>query len=201
MINYTSLKQLSEILNRSHIVWGVGGSCLLALNHLYENPNDVDLWVQPSDMPKLRSVFKDCTELPNDLPLPKEFRFKIEYLDLEVDFIACFITKPNQYTFEYNIDPKNLRYIDCAGVEIPCTYLEDWYIIYRLLKKDDKANLIQQVFEAKKIWIDDEAIRGAINREQISIPLRIKSDVYKLITVATQMTLFDGKTSDLMDGE
>ncbi len=200
MVNYSSLKQLSELLNRFHIVWGVGGSCLLALNHLYENPNDVDLWVQPSDMPKLRNIFKECTELPNDLPIPKEYRYKIEYFDLVVDFIACFITKPNQYKFEYIIDPKNLKYVDINDTKIPCTYLEDWYIIYRLLKKDDKADLIQQVFAAKEISIDDVAIRDAINNKQISIPHRIKADVYNLITAATQMTMFDGEAVALKDG-
>lgn len=191
MINFSSLESLSKVLNHQNIIWGVGGSCLLSLHHLYENPHDLDLWVQPSDMSKLRIIFKEYQELPNDLPLPEKYRYKIKFHDTDVDFIACFIVKPNQHTFEYNINPNNLEYINCNGFKIPCTYLEDWYIIYRLLRKDDKADLIKKVFEAKKIWINDNAIRTAISSDQISIPLRVKSDVYKLIAASTQMTMYD----------
>lgn len=162
MINFSSLESLSKVLNHQNIIWGVGGSCLLSLHHLYENPHDLDLWVQPSDMSKLRIIFKEYQELPNDLPLPEKYRYRIKFHDTDVDFIACFIVKPNQHTFEYNINPNNLEYINCNGFKIPCTYLEDWYIIYRLLRKDDKADIIKKVFEAKKIWINDNAIRTAV---------------------------------------
>lgn len=191
MITYSTLRLLNEILNSHHITWGIGGSCLLELNNLYADPNDLDLWVQPCDMSQVKKIFADCEELKSNLPLPEEYRFKIRYFDLEVDFIACFITKPNQHRFEYKIKPSNIKQINYKGIEIPCTYLEDWYIIYRLLGKNEKANLIQNVFKSKKLDIDYMAIEAAITSKQVTIPLRIKKDVYDLVTASTQMKISD----------
>jgi len=191
MINYSIFKPLSETLNNYHIIWGIGGSCLLQLYNLYDDPNDLDLWVQPSDMPQVKEIFCGFEELKSNLPLPEEYRFKIKYFDLEVDFIACFMTKPNQHRFEYKIEPNNIKLIDYEGFKIPCTYLEDWYIIYRLLGRNEKADLIQNVFESKRIAINDTAIEAAISNKLVTIPFRIKKDVYDLVTAATQMKISD----------
>lgn len=191
MIDYSILKSLSEMLDNYHITWGIGGSCLLQLYNLYSDPNDLDLWVQPSDMPQIKKIFCDFEQLKSNLPLPEEHRYKIKYHNTEVDFIACFITKPNQHRFEYKIEPTNIKLIDYDGFKIPCTYLEDWYIIYRLLGRNQKADLIQNVFESKQIAINNTAIETAICSKQVTLPLRIKKDVYDLVTAATQMKISD----------
>lgn len=186
MINRDILKDLCEVLEQHQITWGIGGSCLLQLYGLYNNPQDLDLWVQPSDIGRLRGIFIDFPEMPTEIPIPKEFHYKINYRNLEVDFIACFITKPNQYQFTYNINPQNIRMLSLDDIQVPCTYLEDWYIIYRLLNKDDKANLIKRIFKYQQIDFDERAIEQAINSNQVSLPIRIKKDVLRLIDDATQ---------------
>lgn len=191
MINRITLMSLSKELNRHNIIWGIGGSYLLQLHNLYSDPNDLDLWVQPSDIQNIREIFKDFKEIETDIPLPKELHFKMMYYDIEVDFVACFITKPNKYQFTYNIEPENIKMVDLDGMKIPCTYLEDWYIVYRLLNRNHKADLIQKVFSEKKIPLDEHAIQRAIDNKQTKIPIRLKKDVYELITLATQMTMFD----------
>lgn len=191
MVDHLTLKRISDDLNQNHIVWGVGGSCLLQLYNLYLEPNDLDLWVQPCDMYKIREIFKDYEEIPTEIPVPEEFHYKIKYDNLEVDFIACFITKPNQYKFEYSINPANIKMVVLDDIKIPCTYLEDWYIIYRLLNRNDKANLIQETFKRQKLELNMQAIEDAINSKQVKIPIRIKTDVYKLIDLATQTSLFE----------
>lgn len=189
MINHDTLEILSKILNENRITWGIGGSCLLQFYNLYSEPADLDLWVQPSDMQHIRHIFKDFKEIPTDIPLPAQYHLKIVFIDIEVDFIACFMIKPNQYEFIYEIEPNNIQPIDYDGIKIPCTFLEDWYIIYRLLKKDDKANLIQNFFKENNVAMEESIIQRATN-EQFSIPLRIKNDISKLFSSAPQFSFF-----------
>lgn len=192
MVNQATLKLLINELNSHNIIWGVGGSYLLQLYELYSDPNDLDLWVQPCDMCRIREIFKQYTEVETHIPLPKELHFKMVYIDIEVDFVACFITKPNQHQFTYKIAPNNIRTIVLKnGIEIPCTFLEDWYIIYRLLKRDDKANLIRTVFKKKKMPLDEKAVKCAIENNENTLPVKLHKDAFDLIDTATQLSLFD----------
>lgn len=189
MIDLCILKEVSAKLKKHNITWGIGGSCLLTLHDLYSKPNDLDLWVQPSDMQNVRNIFSDYEELSSNIPLPRELHYKILYNKVEVDFVACFIVKPNQHEFKYNILPDNIHMITVGDIDVPCTYLEDWFIIYRLLRRDDKAQLIQNYFRSQKIEFNEAAIERAIKNENISLPHRIIVDVDKLIFDATQYSL------------
>lgn len=181
MIDYHVLKSLSKTLNDKRVTWGIGGSFLLMLNGLYPNPQDLDLWVKPSDMPLVRELFSDYQELSTNIPLPKELHYKILYHNVEIDFIACFIIRPNQNRYVYQIMPENIRMNKIGDVEVPCTMLEEWFVIYRLLKKDDKAKIIQDYFRKKSINFDEDAIIKAIQNSGVSLPPRILKDVHKLI--------------------
>ena len=195
MINHNTLETLSNILNENRITWGVGGSYLLQLYNLYSEPSDLDLWIQPSDMHQIKQIFKDFKEIPTNIPLPKQYHFKIMFIDTEVDFIACFMTQPNQYKFVYKIETDNIHLIDYDGIQVPCTFLEDWYIIYRLLNKDDKANLIQHFFMENNIVMDEGVVQRAITK-QSCIPIRIKDDVRKLSFSAPQFSFFNSHVKE-----
>lgn len=188
MIDSAIMKELSKQLNGHNITWGIGGSCLLMLYNLYSEPNDLDLWVQPSDMGKVRALFAEYEEIPTDIPLPKELHYKMLYHNVEVDFVACFIIKPNQHQYRFNICPENIRMITVGDVQVPCTYLEDWFIIYQLLHKNDKANIIQDYFSKHQIEFNEMAIERAIQYRDVSLPGRIKDDIRVLFLNATQQS-------------
>lgn len=188
MIDLSVLKKLSKQLNEHSITWGIGGSCLLMLYDLYKEPNDLDLWVKPSDMVKVRELLGEYEEIQTDIPLPKELHFKVIFCGVEVDFVACFIIKPNQYQFTYNICPENIHMITIGDIQVPCTYLEDWFIIYRLLKKDDKAKIIQEYFSNQQIEFNETAIDRAIQNREITLPDRVRGDIRILLFEATQLS-------------
>lgn len=196
MIDFVILKELSEQLNQHNITWGIGGSCLLMLYNLYSEPNDLDLWVQPDDMAKVRELFAAYKEIPTDIPLPEELHYKMLYHDIEVDFVACFIIKPNQYQYRFDICPENIRMISVGDVQIPCTCLEDWFIIYHLLNKSDKAKIIQDYFSEHQIEFDKSVIERAIQYKNVSLPSRLENDIRLLFFDATQLSfpLPAGKT-------
>lgn len=172
------LNRLKGDLNGNDIVWGVGGSFLLKLHELSSVVNDIDLWVRPCDMEKVRNIFRGYEEISSEISLPPELHFKMNYLGTEVDFVAAFIIKPNRCTFEYEISPNSieLRSYEDTG-EIPLTCLEDWYFIYKLLKKNAKAERIEEFLLEHQFDI------GRIRSEALSqrIPKYIKRDARRMI--------------------
>lgn len=190
MVDKSILKELADTLNEHNLTWGIGGSYLLKLYDLIDNPNDLDLWVIQDNIVELRRIFSNYTEIKTNIPLPSHLHYKIMYKGLEVDFVACFMIKPNQYAFEYNISPSNIKTINLSNdVELPCTYLEDWYVVYKLLKREEKAQLIKDFFEKNKLTLSEKAIRESLN---ISIlPKYISHDVYKLVDDIMQISFFD----------
>ena len=188
MIDLTILKDLSRQLNRHKITWGLGGSCLLMLYNLYSAPNDLDLWVQPDDIEKVREIFAEYEEISTDIPLPKELHFKMLFHNVEVDFVACFIIKPNQHQYRFDICPKNIRMITIGDMQIPCTYLEDWFIIYHLLNRTGKARLIQDYFTEHQVEFDESAIERAVQYKEVSLPSRLDHDINLLVFDATQLS-------------
>jgi len=192
MIKPSTLKLLIDMLNDNGITWGVGGSFLLQVHELYSEPNDLDLWVQPSDIPRVRNIFHGYDEIKTNIQLPEEMRFKMLFHDMEVDFVSCFMTKPNRNKFVYQIKPCNIRIVKLSyGVDVPCTLLEDWYIIYRLLRRNDKAELIRQVFEKKNIDINKNAIELAVSSKENKLPRYFKRDIPRLVYAARQYSIFD----------
>ena len=193
MINQQTLNRLSQMLSNENIVWGIGGSYLLQLYNLYSNPNDLDVWVKPSDMPKVRQLFRAYEEIETEIAsLPPKYHFKMRFYDVEVDFVACFIVKPNQKTFTYHISPQNIDYLMLDNnVEIPCTFLEDWYIVYKLLKRNEKAKIIEDVFREKRIKMSERALDLSITSKHNTIPKYIIKDASNLIFSSLQLSLFD----------
>lgn len=192
MINYNTFKKLAATLDENNIVWGIGGSFLLQLHGLYSNPNDLDIWVQTDDISKLKTIFSSFDEIESSIQLPPQYHFKMQYYDTEVDFISCFITIPNQKRFEYHILPTNIEYIEFEdGIKVPCTLLENWYIVYKLLNRKDKAQIIEDVFIQKKLELSIDAINESLNDSRNHMQKRVRTDVKKLVSQSQQYSLFD----------
>lgn len=192
MINSSRLNELVKILNENKIVWGIGGSYLLYVYGLYDNPNDLDIWIEPSDMQMVKKLFCEYEEIETNIQLPKEFHLKIKYFEIEVDFVSCFIVTPNKYKFSYYISPETIKYIKLKnGQPIPCTLLEDWYIIYKLLHRESKAKIIEKVFAEKRIPLSNKMMQSSLSRLDNTIQKRVIKDANKLIGDSVQYSIWD----------
>ncbi len=194
MVNRETLLKLAKVLDDNHIIWGVGGSYLLQLHGLYSNPDDLDIWTQPEDIPKIKEIFSDFEQIDSEIQLPPEYHFKMLYYDTEVDFVSCFITIPNKDRFEYYISPNNIQMVELDdGFQIPCTFLEDWYIVYKLLKREKKAQIIEKVFTKKEKDFSSEIIESSLGDKRNHMQQRVRKDAHKLIINSLQMSIFDKK--------
>ena len=189
MVDKTNLSELAHTLNDNHIKWGIGGSYLLKIYDLVDDPNDLDLWVDPIDIVRVREIFDQYDEIYTSIPLPPNLHYKIKYRNTEVDFVGCFSVKPNQRSFKYNISPTNIKMIQLDEIEVPCTYLEDWYIVYRLLKRDEKAEMIKKFFKKHSFELSHSAIDDSI--EISNLPKYLTKEVYNIVNNINQLTFFE----------
>ena len=191
MINTQTLNSVINILKSNNIRCGIGGSYLLQVYNLYEDPNDVDFWVAPEDIDKVRNIFSQYEEIGEKIQLPRQYHFKMRYEDIIVDFVACFIVKPNKNEYVYNILPENINYIETeSGLELPCTSLEDWYIVYQLLHREKKAELIRRYIYKNDVESTNLKLNSSIEDSNNKLPNRVIKAVKELIWDNIQMDLF-----------
>ena len=145
---YTILSILGEKLNRSNIVWAVGGSILLNQFDLIDKPNDIDLFVDINQIEKVDDIFKRIgqkKEVGNDTTFSTRYFYEYIVEGINIDVMAGFAVNHSDGLFEYIFDDHSIsefRLIN--GVSIPFTSLEDWYVIYHLIPdREYKANMIR----------------------------------------------------------
>ena len=203
MINKEALDSLLSILEENKVRCGVGGSFLLQMYELYDEPQDVDFWVYPDDLPIVRRIFCNYPQINEKLQLPEKYHYKICFEGIYVDFVACFIVKPNKNEFLYNIQPDSIEWVDLdSDRKIPCTSLEDWYIVYRLLNRKSKADIIRTYLRSKNRIDSDTATKlsRALDNESNVLPKKIKEDIGELAWEEMQITIADyDKTNVLKD--
>lgn len=194
------LQDVSNILQKYNVIWGLGGSQLLKIYGIYSNPRDIDLWVNFSDMDVVKNIFSQYKISDRTISLPEEYYLKIEYGSIELDFVSCFMVKPNQNKFVYYISPNDVVYRSVYGKgKIPCTLLENWYIIYKILKRNEKAELIETFF--KKNNINSKIL---INSLHSNIPKYVKKDIKDFLKIyysGLQLSLMDYIENDCSSDE
>lgn len=194
MINKQILDSLVSILKENNVRCGIGGSFLLQIYGLYgdDDPKDVDFWVYPDDMPVVRRIFCDYPQISEKLQLPEKYHYKICFKGIYVDFVACFIVKPNKNEFLYNIQPDSIEWIKLDnGREIPCTSLEDWYVVYKLLNRKNKAEIIGNYLKRKDRInsVTDKKLNQVLRNPGNKLPKKIKDDIDELTWESMQITL------------
>ena len=191
MINTQTLNSVIVILKSNKIRCGIGGSYLLQVYKLYEDPDDVDFWVAPDDIDKVRQIFSQYEELEEKIQLPPKYHFKMKYEDIVVDFVACFITKPNKHEYIYNISPQNIEYIEMDdGIELPCTSLEDWYIVDKLLNREEKAELIREYIYKNDVQATNSKLDSFLKDDSNKLPQRVIRAVKDFMWDNNQIDLF-----------
>ena len=192
MVNVKTLAAAVDILKENHIKCGIGGSYLLQLYHLCDEPNDVDFWVDPDDIQKVRNLFQEFEEIAEKIQLPPEYHYKIRYHDIEIDFVASFITRPNRNKYQYNIKPESIEIITTPeGLNLPCTSLEDWYVVYKLLHREKKAAIIENYIYKRDITKTNERLNMSIMDKENLLPKRVIKDVETLVWKNMQLNFKD----------
>lgn len=180
-----TLIQVAKELNKEQVSWAIGASLLLSFYKLVDDPNDIDIIVETSDIDKANKALKkigykkSCEE--SDFYSTKYF-FEYEINKIDIDVMAGFVINYDsnkQYLYEFN--KKSItKILNINNVEIPLTSLEDWYILYSLMSnRENKVNLIENYFREKGISNLD------IFKKHMSkdIPKKVKENISKLLRI------------------
>jgi hypothetical protein len=142
-----TLKTIASRLNERKILWALGGSWLLQLQGQPIIPHDIDLLVAIQDAMAAEEVLQSLGTLQTPKPLDPRYltgyfrEYRINGVD--VDLIGDFKIVDQGITFSYPFDEQSVvKDFWIEGIKIPCTSLEDWFILYRLMGRNEKASLL-----------------------------------------------------------
>ncbi|WLD93931.1 hypothetical protein [Alkalihalobacillus sp. AL-G] len=143
-----ALMQIAVELNRSEVLWGVGGSTLLSEYGLVGNPADLDLIIDYQNKDKALMIldrFAVRVDTKSKRPFKTACFEKYRLGETFIDVMADFAIGHEKGIYKMPFDSRSItKTIRIGEVPVPFTSLEDWYILYQLIpNKGDKTNLIE----------------------------------------------------------
>jgi len=142
-----TLVKIAHHLNLHHIYWVLGGSLMLKLNGLVDDPQDIDLMVSLEDAEKADKVLKSLgSQLPKYSTQRYETQHFHEYLidGVDVDMIAGFAINSKNIIYQFPLDQSKPREsIELSDEIIYLDSLSVWLEYYRLMDRKDKVSIIE----------------------------------------------------------
>ncbi|MBU1141214.1 MAG: hypothetical protein KKG64_01700 [Firmicutes bacterium] len=137
-----TLHLIAQQLNKEKIIWALGGSNVLKKYGIIDQVNDIDILVMQNDIEKadqiLSSLGNKISTPPSSLYLTSYF-YQYEIRQIKVDLMCDFKIKYNNQVYTYIFDQSSITDVDhIANIDIFYTSLEDWYVLYRLMKRNDE---------------------------------------------------------------
>lgn len=145
---YEILSYIGNELNKADILWGVGASILLNQYGLSASPHDIDILVALRDVEKADKVLRSLGErVKSGASASYATKHFYEYIirGYEIDLMGGLTLNHTLGSYEHCFDEKSIVEIrNINGVDIPFTSLEDWYIIYMLIRgRENKVDAIE----------------------------------------------------------
>jgi len=150
-----TLTEIARHLNERGIVWGIGGSLVLKHHGIVKSARDIDILVTLEGLEaadeELSSLGHKQTKMTSPL-FQTTYFYEYVINGIEVDLMCDFkIVRDPLYTYPFDAESVvSADFID--DVRIPYTSLEDWYILYQLMNRnDDKTLAIRQYLQTNGI--------------------------------------------------
>ncbi|XMB72494.1 hypothetical protein RJI07_00985 [Mycoplasmatota bacterium WC30] len=169
------LIKIAKKLNNANITWALGGSLILKHHNLLENVNDIDIIIARSDIFKAKHIFDSLGEAKRVSPkgiYKTSYFYEYTIDSIEVD-VMCEFKIDNQSLYNYNFDVTKIVDTEIlTGTKIYYSSLEDWLVLYTLMGRTKKVELIKRYFETN-LKINQNLITNAL----ASAPKKIKQDI------------------------
>ncbi len=145
-----ALPKIAAALNARGVRWALGASSMLALRGLRATPNDIDLIVDERDAALAADTLRAAgAQSPPGPSAGFGTRVFLEY-DIDgvgVDLMAGFAVRTEAGDVAYPF-PESPETVAFGGQAVPLCPLEDWYVLYLLMNRPQKARLIETHFSA-----------------------------------------------------
>jgi hypothetical protein len=177
-----TLSVIGKELNKTNIIWGVGGSLLLSFYKLIDGPNDIDILVTERSADQLNKVLFNIArtnEVIHYDPYKTVYfsKYSIDQVDIDVMGGLAIQHDEGVYKLAFN-EGSVVAHKKINGVEIPLCSLEDWYILYGLIPgKQEKAILIENHF--KNMGVNHPIVLEEALKQPL--PFKVKERVKNLL--------------------
>lgn len=179
-----TLKAILNKLNDANITYAIGGSLLLYAHQLVDAFNDIDILVVKEDFVKVHAIL---TDMGKEQPIKENDKYQTEcfktYMvkDSKVDVMANLIIKHQSRMYNHCFDASSIvEYKEIHTACAPLMSLEDWYMIYLLIERDDKIHLLEDYFDQFGIQ-HSGCLKRALNA---NISPRIKNKIRALLEMS-----------------
>lgn len=145
------LAKVAALLSEQQIIWALGGSMLLHCNGVTDNVESIELVVVPEDFEKLDQVLSPLGEKRPRVPSPfYATRFFSEYIidGVEFDVMSGLMLHFKGFLYRYQFGRSAIvAMLPVGEVFVPCTALEDWYVLYQMMPwRHDRVEALERYF-------------------------------------------------------
>ena len=175
------LKRIAQCFADEHIIYGLGGSCVLVAYDILEDMRDIDIVVALEDIERARYILESMAVLKcsgKNCLVENEYSYVYELDGVEVELMSNIHIRHDEGLYTLPFSQKRVTYRMCIDdLMIPVMSLEDWYVFYQLIGKQERVDQIEG-------WFLENGIthgRYLINAIQANIPRQLKVDIVKTI--------------------
>ena len=147
------LQKIAHRLNGAHVEWALGASMMLYFKGIVSEFNDIDLMISNNDVECVRVILSEMGELHPPNPNPKAMyktktfmEFTIDSIDIDV--MAGFAIVSEGKLVDCSLHKEQIVERILLGTEaIPLQSPLLWCKYYRLMKRNEKANMIEKYYQ------------------------------------------------------
>lgn len=134
-------------LNQRQIRYGLGGSWMLKEYGLPTEPKDIDLFIHSDDINKCLDLIEPYqihqVNVP-DSPFKTTFFATLQIESMSIDIMGGFAYLHDQGLYKAIFDDHSIvSEVIVDDVHIPLMSLEEWYVLYIVMGRQKKCELIE----------------------------------------------------------
>ena len=176
------VKIIAQCFTSEGIVFGLGGSGVLVAYDILEDMSDIDIVVALEDIEKAKKVMDILgvlKESGNNCFVKNEYNYVYEMNGFKVELMSNMHLKHIEGLYAVPFNKNRMTYrMSIDDIMIPVMSLEDWYVYYQLIERQDRVNQIEEYF------LENGITHGSylINAIKSNIPRQVKVDIVKIMS-------------------
>jgi hypothetical protein len=165
---------LLKILNDHSILYGVGGSWMLKQMGCDVNPQDMDIFVHEKDIQKAFELLSNLATLQPKIPsgpYQTQYFYRFELNGETMDVMSLFSYTHEEGTYHAIFDEESIvRHVIIDELSIPLMSMEEWFVMYHVMKRIDKIKLIDDYWKTHSLQYP-ELLKRQVNQ---GLPINLK---------------------------
>ncbi|MBS3972617.1 MAG: hypothetical protein KGZ84_06360 [Erysipelotrichia bacterium] len=175
------MNTLIELFTNHDIFYAVGGSWMLKHMGLEITPHDIDIFMHENDIQKAVNLCLEVALLQPPIasgPFLTPYFYRFHMKDTRVDLMANFGFAHEEGHYHAIFDELSIvKHIEKDGLSIPLMSLEEWFVMYEMMKREKQVKLIETYWSKYGIEFPHLLKRQL----QLNIPIHVKTKIEELM--------------------